>query len=470
MAKKRSATAKLFWIIGILVVLAVIIGVVGSQTGAFGGRGSSTEVEVADVEVRTVTQTVTASGKVQPEVEVKISPDVSGEIIRLNVREGDRVTRGDLLVRIKQDDYLATVDQARAGVSQSKAVEAQRRADFLSAELERKRKRGLHEAGAIPESEMQLAETQFDIAEAALEAAKYSVQSAEARLTETQDQLNKTVIYAPMTGTVSMLSVELGERVVGTSQMAGTEMMRIALLEQMEIEVDVNENDVINVAIGDTASIEIDAYPDQSFRGLVTEIANSARVTGQGTQQQVTNFPVKVRILGTRPPQPDRPGGGIEAPEVDPLPQEMAQFRPGMSGTVDIYTQTIEDAVAVPIQAVTVRDFARVQRNGDESREAGNDTSDLTDDSAAVKPADAAPMGMPREDLRRVVFLFEEGHAQMVEVETGISDDTHIHIRSGLDGGERVIIGPYSAVSRTLEDDDVVAERSGGPSFTSVGR
>lgn len=464
--KKKNATSRLLWIIGSLVILVIIVGIVGSRMGSFGGSDEGIEVEVADAEIRSITQVVTASGKVQPEVEVKISPDVSGEIIDLRVREGDRVQRGDLLVRIKQDDYLALVEQSEAGVLQAKATEAQRRADYLNAKLEAERQQELFDAGAIAVSELERAQTQMLVAEAGLEAARYSVQSSEARLKETKDRLNKTTIYAPMTGTISVLAVEAGERVVGTSQMAGTEMMRIALLEQMELEVDVNENDVVNIAVGDSAAIEIDAYPDRTFRGQVTEIANSARVTGQGTQQQVTNFPVKVRVLDVH--NVITAEGGISRAEVAPDVDATPQFRPGMSGTVDISTKTVTDAVAVPIQAVTVRDMAQVERdrkrregsqNGEGSEEADADGEEVASADGADGDADSDTGPMP-EDLKKVVFIVDEdGKAQLVVVETGISDDTHVQVRTGLVGGERVITGPYRVVSRSLRPDQKVKEK-----------
>lgn len=464
MPKKKNATTRLLWIIGILLILVIAVGFVMSRMGALGGGEEGVEVEIADVEIRAITQVVTASGKVQPEVEVKISPDVSGEIIDLRVREGDKVERGDLLVKIKQDDYRSLVDQSKAGVLQAKASEAQRRADFLNAQLEAERQQELFDAGAISDSDLQRAKTQFDVATAALEAAKYSVQSAEARLQETQDRLNKTTIYAPMSGTISVLAVEAGERVVGTSQMQGTEMMRIALLEQMEMEVDVNENDVVNISVGDTAAIEIDAYPDRQFKGEVTEIANSARVSGQGTQQQITNFPVKVRVLDVHNVLTAE--GGVSVAEVPPTATETPQFRPGMSGTVDIFTRTVDDAVAVPIQSVTVRDMAAVERERKrrESRESDDDAEGDADEAIDGDDADESEeTDSMEEDLQRVVFVVDEDNkAQLVKVETGISDDTHIQIRSGLGGGERVVTGPYRIVSSALRPDQKVREKEDG--------
>lgn len=456
MAKKSSATKRLLWILGGLLILAVILGVVGRVTGMLGSGGDATSVETADAEIRTITQVVTASGKVQPETDVAISPDVSGEIIELPVREGDRVTRGMLLARIKPDFYLTQVEQAQAGVLQSQANMAQRQADLLKAEADQKRQRDLFARNAISQSALEDSETQYEVAKAGLDAARYGVQSSDARLREAEEQVSKTVIYSPMDGTISKLDVELGERVVGTTQMQGTEMMRVAKLDQMEVEIEVNENEIVHVAIGDTAAIDVDAYPERSFSGVVTEIANSARTTAAGTQEQVTEFPVKVRILD--PHNVDSAAAGeriINSDEV-PMPRYgIARFRPGMSGTVDVFTETVFDVVAVPIQAVTVRDFAEFSTTGD-------------DDESSPEAGSAKPR---KEDLRRVVFIVAEGKANMVEVETGISDDTHIEVRSGLAGGEEVIIGPYRAVSRELEDGDAVetGDSRGIPTFVASG-
>jgi HlyD family secretion protein len=456
MAKSTtSATRKLVYVLIGVVVLAGVLGGLRAA-GVFGEKDEAIVVETADIERRAITQTVTASGKIQPETEVKISPDVPGEIVALPVIEGDQVEKGELLVRIRQDDYIAQVERGEASVLQSKAMLAQRRADLLNAELELQRQKELFEKQAVSESEYQRAQTQFDVATAAFEAAEYSVKSSEAQLKEMREQLAKTAIYAPMSGTISMLEVELGERVVGTSQMAGTEMMRVAKLDQMEIEVDVNENDVVNVSMNDSARIEVDAYPEREFRGIVTEIANSARVTGAGTQEQVTNFPVKIRIVDPHNldathlvPTPR----GVRSEEVPPAIEETPNFRPGMSGTVDVFTETIADAIVIPIQAVTVRDF-NIRSEANTSPDAGPgeseppvreaESTELVDDTPAV------------EDLRKVVFVMVEGKAKRIEVETGISDDTHIEIKSGLTGTEKVIIGPYSAVSRQLEDDATV--------------
>jgi len=436
MTSSRTTTRRVLYGTGGLLAVLVVLGALGWGMGWIGGDNPGLEVQTSSAETRTITQVVTAFGRAQPEVEVTISPDVSGEIIELPIREGDAVQQGDLLARLDPENYRAQVQQARAQVSQAKANLAERRADSLQARIEYDRQKKLYESDAISQSEFQQANTTYQQAVARLESARFQVESAQAGLREATERLSKTEIYAPMDGTVSKLNVETGERVVGTNQMAGTEMMKVARLDQMEIQVDVNENDVVNVAMRDSAAVEVDAYPDRAFRGVVTEIANSARIENQGSQEQVTNFPVKVRVLNPR--GGDGTGadtqGGVQRPEVPTAePQQGLVLRPGMSGTVDIFTQTVDRAVAVPIQSVTVRDFNAVRP-----------------DTSGTKASDNAS-GSSGEDLRKVVFVAQADTARMVEVTTGISDDTHIEIRSGLSGGEQVITGPYSAVSRELE-------------------
>lgn len=432
----------------ILIVVGVLIVAIIGLIAVFGGKqeAEGIEVEAAKVERRDITQVVTASGKIQPEVEVKISPDVSGEVVYLAVKEGDWVEKGMLLARIKSDFYAAQVEQSEAGVLQAKASLTQAQAQLMGAEVTYNRQKSLFEQGALPKESFDQAATQLNIAKANVEAGKYAVQSAEARQREAREQLNKTSIFAPMSGIVSQLNVEVGERVVGTSQMSGTELMRIARLDMMEIQVDVNENDVVNVALGDTAGVAVDAYQDQIFKGVVTEIANSARVSGAGTQDQVTNFPVKVRLLGQAPITKGQAADALRPTKADETPLHTTQqsFRPGMSGTVDISTQTVFNAMAVPIQAVTVRDFANPKGE--------RKTVEATDNSNANAPK-------PKEDLRKVVFVLKDGKAKMVQVETGITNETHMEIKSGLSGTETVVIGPYKTVSRELKDADAVKQR-----------
>ena len=443
-------------------LLIGLIGVLVLAVAAFlllaGGGEEGVEVETATVEVRDITQAVTASGKVRPEVEVKISSDVSGEIVFLAVEEGDRVEEGQLLIRVQPDFYAAQREQARAGLLQAQADEARARAEMLRTETELERTRALAERGVVPEADLEVAQTQFDVAKANAEAARYRVQSAEATLSQAANQLGKTAIYAPMSGTVSQLNVELGERVVGTAQMSGTEIMRIAELGQMQLEVDINENDVVHINTGDSARVEVDAYPEQALKGLVTQIANSARVEGRGTQEEVTNFPVEVkltsphnaRLAAVRTVVRDANAEEPEPVEAEALaeaaPADVPLLRPGMSGTVDIFTETVRGAVVVPIQAVTVRDFNQIAR--EEAEGAG--------DSVGVD----AFVG---EDLRPVVFVVRDGLAEMVEVETGIQDATHIEVTSGLTGGETVVTGPFRTLRSELSKGDAIREGDDRP-------
>lgn len=442
MASSSSTSHRLLYAGGGLLAVLLVVGGLGWGLGWFGGGPTGLRVETEPAQTRTITEVVTAFGRAQPEVEVTISPDVSGEIVALPVQEGDAVEQGDLLARLKPDDYRAQLEERQAQVAQQKANRARRRADSVQARQAFERKQQLYEKDVIPESEFENARSTYQQSVAQLEAARYRVESAQASLRDAREQLQKTRLFAPMDGTVSKLTVEVGERVVGTRERAGTEMMNIAQLDRMELEVDVNENDVVNVAGDDSASVEFDAYADRSFRGTVTEIANSARIQNEGSQNEVTNFPVTIRILGTPNTglAATREEGGLARPERPAAPIKGPVIRPGMSGSVDIYTETVQKAVAVPIQAVTVRDFSEVGPQADSAR---------------------APE-TTEEDLRRVVFVAEADSARMVEVTTGIADDTYMHIRSGLEGGETVITGPYSAVSRELEPGATIRTQQRG--------
>lgn len=452
MAKKKNRTRTILIIIGIAVILLVILGLVGRRLSG----PNATRVEIVTVKTRTVTQTVTASGRVQPEVEIIISPDVSGEIVQLPVVEGQQVQRGELLARIKSDFYEAQVEQAEAQLSQAKANLSQQEANLLLQEQTLDRQRQLYEAEVIPLDQYEQSDTQYKVAQANVDAARFNVESAQARLRESQEQLRKTALYAPMSGTVSQLDIELGERVTGNELQAGTTVMKVARLDQMELEVEVSENDVVNVALGDTASIEVDAYPNRVFKGVVTEIANSARLQGSTFQEQVTNFPVKVRILDPHNAEARAMGmadAGLAGET--PATEDYPSFRPGMSGTVDIFTNTVQEVLSIPIQAVTVRDFNAIKRARSRSEAAESDST-ATGDEEGVKP-DVVGGG---EDLQRMVFVVDEAMSVTATiVETGISDDQFIEIKSGLEEGNRVVNGPYSAVSRELDDGDLIEER-----------
>ena len=456
-APSSSPTKKILIGLGGLLLVIVLFAVIKSMTAEEEGI----EVETAEAQVRAITQTVTASGQVRPEIEVIISSDVSGEIIELAVEEGDYVERGQLLLRVQPDFYVSQREQAQAGVLSAQADAARAQADIGRAEIEQRRTqtelervRQLVERGAVGRADLEAAQAAAENAEAAVtiaqanaQAASYRIRSAQATSRQASQQLGKTSIYAPMSGTVSQLNVELGERVVGTAQMTGTEIMRIAELERMQLEVDVNENDVVNIELADSARIDIDAFPEMPLRGSVTQIANSARVSGFGTQEQVTNFPVEVKILTVNSVEETGPQAAVVADTERPAPPRGPTLRPGMSGTVDIYTRTVPNAVTVPIQAVTIRDFNEIRR-----REARQNSED----------ADSSAVAIPEEeDLRRVVFVIEDGKAVMREVETGIQDETHIEVLGGLAGGETVVTGPFRLLRTELKDGDTVRPRTG---------
>ena len=349
-----------------------------------------------------IVETVAASGKIQPEVEVKISPDVSGEIVELPIKEGDQVLKGDLLVRIKPDTYLSMKQRSEAALNSAKASLSMSKARLVESEANFNRNKILFEKGAISASEFEQIESSYEVAKLNVESSEYSVSSAQASLEESQENLDKTSIYAPVDGTISRLNVELGERVVGTMQMAGTEILRLANLDEMEVAVEVNENDITRVNLGDTTLIEVDAFLGEEFKGIVSEIANSADVIG-ASADQVTNFEVKIRIL------------------------DKAGFRPGMTATVEIQTSDEREILSVPIQAVTTR----------------KDTAD-------------------EQEKIECVFVYEDGRAVLKQVETGIQDDKNIHIIAGLTDSLQVISGPYSAVSKMLKDGMRVSVEESG--------
>ena len=461
MAKKNSATKKLLKIAGILIVVLVAGGVLASSMGWLDPGDNATSVETAEAELRTITQIVSASGRIQPETEVIIRPDVSGEIIELNVREGDFIREGDLLLRIKPDIYQARIDELRASLLSQQARMEEARSNMLQAKTEFENSEELYEKDLISETEYNQTKTTYEARRANFKSAEYQIQSAQAQLRRAEEELQQTVIRAPRDGTISRLSVEEGERVLGNAQTAGTEMMRIARLNQMEVEVDVNENDIVNVSIDDEVDIEVDAYPNRIFEGRVTEIANSADVSGGGSAEQITNYKVKIRIS-----TPHNLDSGpedyivqVNDPEM-PDRAESPNFKPGMSGTVDIRTNTVIDVVSVPIQAVTVRDFSEIEKNNgseaeaDTTVESSNSNSDPDTESSG---AERTTRSSQEEDFRKVVFLNDDGVAKRVEVETGISDNTHIQILSGVREGDEIVTGNYRVLSRELEDGDKIS-------------
>jgi HlyD family secretion protein len=395
-----------------IVIVLILFAVIGKKAGLF-GKALTIKVAVENAEKRTIVETITANGKIQPEKEVKISPDVSGEIVELTVKEGDHVEKGQLLLRIKPDTYISQKDRSLAAISSAQARRAQTEAQFTQADLAFKRSQQLYNQQTISKSDFEQAQATYNVAKATLDAAKYDVVSTEASLKEANENLIKTSIYAPMSGTVSMLLVELGERVAGTNMMAGTELLRVADLSRMEAQVQVNENDVPRVKLGDTATIEVDAYLDQKFKGIVTEIANSAKTTGVSADQ-VTNFDVKILVI------PQSYQKLVDAGDKNP-------FRPGMSATVDIRTQSKSDILTVPIQSVTTRT--------DTLKSAGT---------------------ISQKDTRTIVFVTDGKYALAKDVKTGIQDNTYIEIISGIAANDRVVSSPFSAISKKLSDSTLI--------------
>jgi HlyD family secretion protein len=395
-----------------IVIVLILFAVIGKKAGWF-GKALTVKVAVENAQKRTIVETITANGKIQPEKEVKISPDVSGEIVELTVKEGYSVEKGQLLLRIKPDNYISQKDRSLAEISAAQARRSQSEAQFTQAELSYKRNKQLYDQQTISKSDFEQAEATYNVAKAELDAAKFAITSAEASLKDANENLIKTSIYAPMTGTVSMLLVELGERVAGTNLMAGTELMRVADLSRMEAQVQVNENDIPRVKLGDTALIEVDAYLDQKFKGVVTEIANSAKTTGVSADQ-VTNFDVKILVL------PQSYQKLVDAGDKNP-------FRPGMSATVDIRTQSKVDIITVPIQSVTTR-------------------TDTTKTSGTPS----------QKDIRTLVFITDGKYALAKDVKTGIQDNSYIEILSGISPNDRVISAPFSAISKKLSDSTVI--------------
>lgn len=411
MKRKRLIT------IVIVVLVIIILLVIGKKAGWFGKSGNFTPVEVNAIEKIDITETVSAAGKIQPEVEVKLSSEVSGEIIALPIEEGQQVEEGDLLVKINPDIYISSLNRTKASLQNVKAGFAQTKANLVKAKSNYDRYKTLFEKGIVSKSEWDNIVATYKIAQANKEAAYYSIQSAQAVVSEAQDNLSRTTIYAPMSGTISSLDAELGERVVGTKQMAGTEILRVANLGNMEVEVDINENDIVKVAVGDSAIVEVDAYMDKEFRGLVTEISNSANQSL--TADQVTNFKVKIEILE------DSYVGLTKG-----KPAGYSPFRPGMTATVDIITSKRKEVVGVPISAIVIK----------------NDTSS-TKSHKIKEESDAAQQF-------ECVFVKNGSQAALRVVQTGIQDDTNIEILSGLKVGDTVITGPYSTVTKKLENGD----------------
>ncbi len=405
-------------LIGIIIAVVLMAVLVGAKKAGWIGGKKGTEVTLATVKTATITETVIASGKIQPEVEVKISSEVSGEIIELPIEEGQEVKKGDLLVKINPDIYLAAVNRVRAAVNSARAALQSSKAQVVEAEKIYNRNKSLKDKNVISAAEFDAIQRAYDVAKLGEENASFQLVSAQASLKEAQDNLARTTIYAPQDGTISALNVEVGERVVGTAQMTGTEILRLANLGAMEVLVEVNENDIIRVSERDTAEIEVDAYLDKKFIGVVTEIANSAKLLGTSADQ-VTNFEVKVRILKSSYTELMKDNTTAQSP-----------FRPGMTASVEIITERLKDVLAVPIEAVTTR----------------NDTVSGKNKRAKV--------GEDAKETFEVVFVNDGGKSKLRLVKTGIQDEELIRIVSGLQQGEEIVKGPYSVVSKTLKNGE----------------
>lgn len=413
----------------ILTILGLLlIGLVaGKSLGWFGKKGNLKEVNIKKVALVDIVETVSATGKIQPEVEVKISSEVSGEILDLPFKEGQQVKKGDLLVRVNPDLIQSAVSRSQASYQNVRANMEQAEATLKQAKADYDRNKALFEKGVISKADWDRSIASYETAVAGKSSAYYSVQSAAATVNEAKDNLSRTEIYAPMSGTISLLNVELGERVVGTQQMAGTEILRVANLNNMEVEVDVNENDIVKVQIGDSTIVEVDAYLKKEFKGIVTEIANSA--AGTLTADQVTNFRVKVRILEES-----------YQDLMEGKPDHFSPFRPGMTATVDIITDKRNKTVAVPISSIVIK----------------TDTSSVKKD---YKKKSSDEIKSENEEKFECVFINQNGEAKLRVVKTGIQDDTNIEITSGLKEDEEIITGPYNMVSKTLKPGDKVENK-----------
>ncbi len=430
--QKKKSRRTLFIILGVVAVLLIIAAVVAAKRQG----EKATPVTVEKAVVRTITHLVTATGKVQPEVEVKISPEVAGELIEIPVIEGQSVKKGDLLVRIKPDFYQAALEQQEASLASAKATSVLSRARLTKAQHDFKQAEELYSKQLVSNADFVAATANLDVAKADFDSSLAQIRRTEGSVTQSRDSLAKTTIYSPVAGSISSLSSEVGERVVGTGSFAGTEIMRLANLENMEVRVKVNENDIINVKLGDHTIVAVDAFPGRKFTGVVNEISSSAITIGAqsaatSASDEVTNFLVKISIKA--------PG---------------AQLRPGMSATVDIETQTVANVVSVPIQSVTVRaaggktsEELQLAKAKEAKERSGNDLEVANEREDARRS---------REQLDRVVFIKIGDTVKQRKVETGIADNTSIEIKSGVKAGDEVVAGSYAAISRKLKDGSKV--------------
>jgi HlyD family secretion protein len=412
--KKKKSKKKVFIFggIGVLLLALILIALFG------GSKEEIIAVQTEKVMKRDITQTVAATGKINPEFKVPITSEVTGEIVNLPVEEGDRVRKGQLLIKIKGDAYVAQQERAQANLQASEANLQMRKAELDKVTQDYNRMKELHGKSLASDSELETAKSNYLSTKAQYESAEANVLQNKASLKEIIEQVKKTTIYSPIDGVVTKLNVELGERVLGSGFSQGTDIMTVSDLNNIEATVEVDENDVVLISVNDTARIKVDAFGDRVFKGTVTQIGNSAITSGLGTQEQVVNFEVRIKLL-----EPD-----------DAL-------RPGMSCNADIETETVHDVISVPIQSVTARsDF--------------NTEQDKEGEDSDVKPA----TNNKREDkkVQEIVFIVENNKAKKINVETGISDDNYLEIKSGLSGDEDVVSGTYRAISRELNDNSTV--------------
>lgn len=439
MAKRKNLTRNII----IATVAAVILLTVLKATGII-GTDDAIKVTAEESEKRTIIETVSASGKIQPEVEVKISADVSGEIVELPVKAGQEVKTGELLCRINPEIYISNLERMSASVSSAKAnLESSKQrlqqaiSQFEKTEANYNRNMKLFSDKVISASEFESIKSSYEVAQADVESARqgvksaeFGVSSAEASLKEARENLNKTSIYAPVDGTISKLNVTRGERVQGVSGFQGTELMRIANLNEMEVEADVSESDIIRVKLNDTAIVEVDAYHDKKFKGIVTEISNSTSATSNIATDQVTNYPVKIRVLRD---------------SYAALLKEVAvPFRPGMSSTVEIQTHRTDKVISVPIQAVTVRE---------NPSKASNDSLKT---SVIQKDTGTEVAKTEKENSNEYVFVIENDRVKLTPVKSGIQDNTYIEIQSGIMDKVKVVTGPFNVINKKLKDGDKV--------------
>ena len=443
-------------VILVSVVIVLLISVVVAKKKGWVGGAPAIKVAVEEVTPRSIIETVSASGKIQSESEVIISPDVAGEIMELTVKEGDKVNAGQLLVKIDPDIQQSNVERLEAGLNTSKAnlANAQSRKSQSDARLTNSkanfdRVKKLFEDKVVAQSEYDATVSEYEVAKSDVEAARqsveasrFSVKSAEAALREAEKNLTRTAIYSPVNGTISKLNFEKGERVVGTSQMQGSEIMKIADLNEMEVLVEVNENDIIRVGINDTCDIEVDAYLGKKFKGVVTNIANSAMSAGMGADQ-ITNFEVKVRILRT---------SYIDL--VNEKQPDQSPFRPGMSANVEIRTRQVVNVLTVPIQAVTTRTESELAGNVEEEDPEKPEKEDNSEDNDTEEETTDKPVIV--EDAIEVVFVVEDGKVVAKRVVTGIQNSEFIEIKEGLTDKESVVVAPYRAISKKLVNGDPV--------------